>query len=186
MTKQANMHAKAVNNISSLDKLCRFLENGKYEEVLAQIEELQISAKDVDEFAFWNNDYYTRNCIARSDEYELLLLCWEPGQASAIHSHNEQECWVKVISGTFRETIFSFDELTNSMVELESKLLGRTDASSMENQSNFHRLSTTGSERAMSLHLYMKPITHCEVYNVNDQKLTLLPTSYYSMNGKIV
>jgi cysteine dioxygenase len=147
---------------------------------------MDISVEECDDYIFWDKDHYTRNCIARTDEYELLLLCWEPGQGSAIHNHNKQECWVKVITGVFEETVFTYNGQTREMELVEQKKLVNSEITNMEEQSHFHKLTNVCKEPAVSLHLYMKPITKCQVYNKNTKSLTTLAASDFSKFGEVL
>ena len=45
-------------------------------------------------YLFWNAQHYTRNLIDKTELYELLSLCWEPGMKSSIHNHKGQNCWM--------------------------------------------------------------------------------------------
>lgn len=38
-------------------------------------------------FALFGADHYVRNCVLRTEAFELLVLCWAPGQESRIHDH---------------------------------------------------------------------------------------------------
>ena len=50
-------------------------------------------------YLFWNAQHYTRNLIDKTDLYELLSLCWEPGMKSSIHNHKGQNCWMAAPMG---------------------------------------------------------------------------------------
>ena len=52
-------------------------------------------------YLFWNPQHYTRNLIDKTDLYELLSLCWEPGMKSSIHNHKGQNCWMAAPIGRF-------------------------------------------------------------------------------------
>ena len=52
-------------------------------------------------YLFWNPQHYTRNLIDKTDLYELLSLCWEPGMKSSIHNHKGQNCWMAAPVGRF-------------------------------------------------------------------------------------
>ena len=62
---------------------------------------------DWEQFAFFNENNYTRNLILENDKFQFILLCWNKGQASAIHNHPCDGCWVKGIRGTVKETQYS-------------------------------------------------------------------------------
>src|ERR1700675_3885590 len=42
----------------------------------------------------WDRQHYTRNLIDRTPLYELMAICWEVGQASSVHNHKDQNCWM--------------------------------------------------------------------------------------------
>lgn len=62
-------------------------------------------------YCSWSDKSYRRNCIVSNEKFELILLCWKQGQVTPIHNHGGEECWVKVIDGEFRETIYKTDEV---------------------------------------------------------------------------
>ena len=62
------------------------------------------------DYCSWSEDCYTRNCIVANDKFELILICWCEGHRTPIHDHGGEECWVKVIEGEFRETIYTENE----------------------------------------------------------------------------
>src|SRR6185295_16088545 len=43
--------------------------------------------------------HYTRNLIYTCALFDLIAVCWEVGQASAIHNHQGQRCWMAVPVG---------------------------------------------------------------------------------------
>ena len=47
----------------------------------------------------WDRQHYTRNLIDKTSLYELLAICWEIGQASSVHNHRDQNCWMAVPIG---------------------------------------------------------------------------------------
>ena len=50
----------------------------------------------------WDRQHYTRNLIDKTPLYELVAICWEVGQASSVHNHREQNCWMAVPIGRLR------------------------------------------------------------------------------------
>src|SRR5882672_2037731 len=47
----------------------------------------------------WDRQHYTRNLIDKTPLYELVAICWEVGQASSVHNHRDQNCWMAVPIG---------------------------------------------------------------------------------------
>ena len=69
-------------------------------------EEMVALAESVDE-SFDCSNYrkfkcatYTRNRVHLNEHFELVVICWEPGQASSIHDHGRSNCLYRVIQGT--------------------------------------------------------------------------------------
>lgn len=112
----------------------------------------------------WSNNAYTRNCIAENEKFELILLCWEAGQITPIHDHGGEECWVKIIEGEIKETIYKLDE-TGDLHSVKTSIAKTGDISYMVDFMGVHRLENLSSNRSMSLHLYAKPIRNCKVYD---------------------
>jgi cysteine dioxygenase len=52
---------------------------------------------------------YTRNLVDEGNgKFNLMLLCWGEGHASQIHDHSDAHCFVKVLAGQLRETIYEW------------------------------------------------------------------------------
>lgn len=179
-----NLDQKVQNEISSLSEVVSALKSGKYEEVLSQSDNLFISLDEFTPYATWNKQRYTRNCIARNEDFELILLCWEEGQKTAIHCHNEQECWVKVIQGSFVEDLFAFPEKNQQLKFAGRVRVSQNEVTTIDNTELLHSLENTNKGRSMSLHLYMKPITKCRVFNANTKKLEIKSLCYDTLEGK--
>lgn len=115
-----------------------------------------------------------------------MLLCWEQGQKTAIHCHNEQECWVKVVSGCFAEELYRVDESSGKIEYLSTEILLQDEVTTVEDASILHNLANTNRGRSMTLHLYMKPIKECRIYDVATSQLKLVSLSYDTVGGKPV
>lgn len=126
----------------------------------------KISISAFESFCSWSTESYTRNCIVENENFQLILLCWEAGQKTPIHDHGGEECWVKVIQGEFKETIYKVDE--GEEVNVIKTSVSRTnEITYMIDFMGFHCLENLSSSRSMSLHLYAKPILNC---NLVDEK----------------
>jgi cysteine dioxygenase len=52
---------------------------------------------------------YTRNLVdAGNDRFNLMILCWNEGQSSAIHDHADSHCFLKVLKGELMEVKYAF------------------------------------------------------------------------------
>lgn len=164
-------------SIETLNELVDSLTEGERVTFGDIVHSIQIPKQDFEEINSWSKKCYTRNCIAQGDEFELILLCWEKGQASPIHDHGGEECWVKIIDGEFRETLYQ----KNKEGELESiKSMESTagDITYMVDFMGYHRLENLSNKRSLSLHLYAKPIRRCNVYDEDSKDFVSKELSY--------
>jgi cysteine dioxygenase len=120
-------------------------------------------------YCSWSNKCYTRNCIVENEKFELILLCWEEGQKTPIHDHGGEECWVKVIEGEFKETIYKKDE-TGTLTPSTSLVSKANDITYMIDFMGYHCLENISKKRSMSVHLYAKPIRTCNVFDEKSRK----------------
>jgi len=155
--------------LESLDDLMSALseeERTTYNDIIRSIK-LPISA--FENYCSWSNESYTRNCIIKDERFELILLCWEKGQKTTIHDHGGEECWVKVIQGELRETLYNMDE-AGELKMVKSTISKTGDISYMIDFMGFHSLENLSNKRCMSLHLYAKPIRNCKMFDENSRK----------------
>ena len=131
---------------------------------------LDLSEELFERYCSWSNECYTRNCIVDNESFELILLCWEAGQATPIHDHGGEECWVKVIQGEFKETIYKFNK-PGEIRTLRSTVSKKGDLSYMIDFMGFHRLENISKKRSLSLHLYAKPIRNCQLFDEDSGRL---------------
>ena len=41
-------------------------------------------------------------------KFNLMALCWGEGHGSSIHDHADSHCFVKILDGVLRETLFEW------------------------------------------------------------------------------
>ena len=160
------MESKEKNTtiLQSLNDLISALSDGERTTYNHIIHSLQLEPNAFEKYANWSKDCYTRNCIADTEKFELILICWCAGHQTSIHDHGGEECWVKVIEGEFKETIYKKDEM-GALKLTKTKFSKKNDVTYMKDFMGFHRLENSANRRSMSLHLYAKPIRSCNVFN---------------------
>jgi cysteine dioxygenase len=170
------------DNIKNLKSLVNALENGVAFDDIESLKHIEITPEEVSNYAFWNKNHYTRNCISKSKDFELLLLCWEGNQKTKIHGHDFQQCWVNVVKGEFLETLYHYEN--GEMNEINQSSIAKNESASVEDVKSFHILHNISPDRGMTLHLYMKPIQKCQFFNEDSQSLETVNLSYYSFKGE--
>jgi cysteine dioxygenase len=154
---------KSVQPITSLTQLIETLKttpSGQFESVA---QHLSLTKTDVLPYATFSSSSHTRNCLELNERFELILLCWEPGQMTGIHDHGGEECWVYFMDSQFEEIIYERDQ--SNVKRSLSKMATSGAVSYMSDFLGVHSLKNIGNSRGFSLHLYAKPIRSCNVFN---------------------
>ena len=73
-----------------------------------------IDTDSITRYFFWSPSYYTRNLVYKDDRFEVMVICWEKGQASRVHNHWDQKCWMTVPVGRLRGQNFAVESLDES------------------------------------------------------------------------
>lgn len=153
-----------MENITSLNRLIEVLKQSEAENYVAVAKNMNIPASDFEKYAHWKEDTYARNCIIKTPEFELILICWKKGDYTPIHGHNEQKCWVYLVDGEMTELRYKSDEQGN-LTECNKLQMKAGNLSYMDDKMGFHLLKNSEEQKSMTLHLYMKPISNCLVFN---------------------
>lgn len=144
-------------------------------------------ASDWRRFAHFEANYYSRNLIRKSDLYELIVLCWGPGQRSPIHDHAAQRCWMGVLEGRVRESIFRVQEGTpSSAVQGPAREFATGGVAYIVDDMGWHRIEPVGGAPAVTLHLYSRPIRECRVFDEDSGAVLTKRMSYHSIGGRVV
>lgn len=170
--------------IRSLSKLIESLETNP-ENVRFVPEGMLLDPSEFDSYAYWHDRAYTRNCITRSGSYELLLMCWESGQGTPIHNHGGEECWVYIIQGELMEYVYE-RQTDGSFSVRNQSANAQASMSYMNDEMGWHSMRNTSDSRSMSLHLYSKPISSCQVFNEQTGQLELRFPQLDTMAGQLI
>ena len=136
---------------------------------LARIEELlqglELTREDLEPFVVFNHGSkrYSRNIVAASGWYELLVVCWAPGQQSHIHDHSGSACAFRVIEGTGSETTYL--RAGGGLVRpVAAEILSRGDVCA-SHDADIHRVANdTDDEDFITLHLYAPALSLMNTY----------------------
>ncbi|MDX1462298.1 MAG: cysteine dioxygenase family protein [Marinirhabdus sp.] len=174
-----------MNLIASVDELVDTLVQTQSRDYVAIAQMLDIPEEDLMEYAFWKEKGYTRNCIERTENFELLLLCWNPGDSTPIHCHGEQRCWVYQVNGEMKEVLYS-ENSDDELVKNKERILASGDIGYMDDSIGYHTLHNISDKKCMSLHLYAKPINTCTYYSKKKEAFVPKEMRYYSYKGELV
>ena len=168
--------------ITSLQDLLEYLPTASPDEYRSIAEDMSLSISDFKQYESWKKERYTRNCIVRTDAYELILLCWDKGHETAIHCHGGEECWVYNAQGKIEEKNYRLEG--SVPVQVHSEVLQTGEVSYMNDDLGFHKLANLADGRSMSLHLYMNPINNCNMWSNLEQRFIPVDLKYDTLAGK--
>lgn len=159
-----NSNEDSTSTLQTLNDLIAALSEGERTTYNHIIRSTKFKANAFENYSSWSNDCYTRNCIVDNEKFELILICWCEGHQTPIHDHGGEECWVKVIEGEFKETIYKQNEIGNLTI-VKTSISKSDEVTYMKDFMGFHRLQNLSNKRSISLHLYAKPIRTCRVFD---------------------
>lgn len=150
-----------------------------------------IRPEDLERYKHWSEEKHTRNKIFRNDMIEVMLICWNIGNRTPLHTHNGQLGWMEMIEGrlfveNFRkidcdrpenQEVVGIDCLAGAtrieMEPLDTELVEPGGAlNTVDKHHTIHRISNLPewNQRAVSLHIYSRPIDSCVVFDLDAQR----------------
>ena len=141
------------------------------------------------EFALSSDRHYTRNLVAREEQFELMVLCWGPGQESPIHNHEGQDCWMAVLEGEMEEVRYPPPgPSVRGPLRSKGALRFRSgQVAFIRDEMGLHLVRPALSGTAgVTLHLYSMPYDDCDCYCPDTGTVTRRRLSHYSVRGRIV
>ncbi len=152
----------------------------------------QIRPESLVNYCYFSKGNYTRNLIFKNELFECMTVCWEVGQASRIHNHRGQNCWMAVPVGKLRVQNYRVDDrdISQSTCHLKPTEILTMDANHpayvnpAEPVHEVLNLVEFG-ERAVSVHVYSKPFDTCEIYSRDKGTYADVPLFYTSEYGKL-
>jgi|SRR5208282_184956 len=136
------------------------------------LQETPVSADSLTHYLTWDRQHYTRNLIDRTALYELMAICWDTGQASSVHNHRDQNCWMAVPMGRLLVENFHLVEQdlhggTCRLEPLNTVEMNISQPCAVNQADPVHRVVNPREfgQRAVSLHVYSRPFDTCVVYS---------------------
>ena len=150
----------------------------------------EIRDEDLDRYRNWLPDRHTRNKIFRNDMIEVMLICWPIGAITPLHTHNGQLGWMTMIEGKLlvenyrkiecnrpeNQQVVGMDCLAGAtkieMQHLVNELaIPGGPINTVDKTQTIHRINNLSewNERAVSMHVYSRPIDSCVVFDMDRQ-----------------
>jgi cysteine dioxygenase len=179
---------------SALDTLVRALHDELHDRsrgarINTLLGEYARGASDWRAFALFDEQHYTRNLVALEERFELMVLCWGPGQASPIHNHEGQDCWMAVLDGEIEEVRYP-TPVAKGPGPLRSKgsaSFAAGQVAFIRDEMGLHLVRPLRADRGcVTLHLYSMPYDECNCYCPETGLVTRKKLGHHSVRGRIL
>ena len=161
------------------------------ESIRSFLQNVPVNADSLSPYLTWDRQHYTRNLIDKTALYELVAICWEVGQASSVHNHRDQNCWMAVPMGRLQVENFRVlhQDLEAGRCQLESAdtvEMNVTHPCAVDPLEPVHRVLNPRhfNQRAVSLHVYSRPFDTCVVYSPEQGTCGEIRLHYTTEYGK--
>ena len=151
-----------------------------------------VRPETLDKYLFFSKGNYTRNLIFKNEVFECMAICWEVGQASRIHNHRDQNCWMSAPIGRLRIQNFRVSERdaalgTCHLLPTDLYDMDAAHPAYVNPLEPVHQVLNLPEfkQRAVSIHVYSKPFEICEVYQREKGTYADVPLHYTSEFGKL-
>ena len=139
------------------------------------------------------DDHYARNLVCRTAQFELLVLCWKPGQASTIHDHAGSLNVTRLYLGNLTSRRFrrrdggrgvsevggaASGELPRGPVELIDEQVIADSGAATVDRGEIHQLANESGSELITVHLYAPPLTDIVVYSLTEPQTEVLRLRY--------
>lgn len=135
--------------------------------LMSLFERIELPPSAISKYAKWDDSVpYTRNRISTDGKnYELLMLCWNPKRESKVHNHPGEGCFVKMLSGCIRETIYDvYGDRQDILSKRSQTDIFKGHVTYINDNMGLHQLGNPREdEGAITLHLYIPPVSKCMV-----------------------
>ena len=163
------------------------------DQIINFLEKTQIAPDTLTQYLTWDRQHYTRNLVDKPSLYELVAICWEVGQASSVHNHRDQNCWMAVPIGkllvqNYRVVSQSLEEGTCQLEPAETVEMNPTQPCAVNPLEPVHRVFNPRefNQKAVSLHVYSRPFDTCVVYSPDQGTCGEIKLHYTTEYGKRV
>jgi cysteine dioxygenase len=160
-------------------------------EILSFVREHPVRPESIDSYLCWDGQHYTRNLIEKTELFELVAICWEVGQHSSIHNHDQQNCWMAVPIGRLSVQNYRtlFEDVKAGRCDIKpSDLFEMNPANpvAVNPREPVHKVFNPREfgTRAVSLHIYSRPFDHCVVYSEEQHTCGIIKLNYTTEFGK--
>lgn len=176
------------------------------ERLASFLEAMRLSSEAMKSYSYFDDSCYTRNLLYRDELFEVMAICWKPGQRTPVHTHNGQLGWMTMPQGEVavhnfhylrcdspeKQNVVGIDCLGGGgHVELEQ--LGtlvcaeQSPVATVDKIQTIHQIENTEKAKtgSISLHVYSLPFDSCIAFDMENHRCYRKSLRYYSRYGTI-
>jgi predicted metal-dependent enzyme (double-stranded beta helix superfamily) len=153
----------------------------KIEQLKELVAKLDLRETLVDEHIHFCDESYARNLLCRTPRFDMLVLCWKPGQVTTIHDHAGSLNATRVYGGSLTARLFEeYERPGPGRVLVRKKLdeqLGKNGISTVD-YGEIHQLANTSESELVTVHVYARPLKDITVYCPNSGEIERVAMRY--------
>lgn len=144
-----------IPTIKTFEQLKQILHSGPgYDGLGTMLKSIEFADEELEKFCKWDDDNYQKIVIESVGNTELVLMCWEPGQASPIHDHAGRQSWILVLEGELTEFYYYPPDSRKFLDLRSSEVIGKGKLAYINDHLGVHKIVSHPEQRTISLHLY--------------------------------
>ncbi len=121
----------------------------------------------IQEHIHFTDKGYARNLVCRTPKFDMLVLCWKPGQVTSIHDHAGSLNVTRVFSGELTSRYFDERDRpgpNRCLVQLATEERLDPGGFSCVDATEIHQLANTSERSLVTVHVYARPLRDITVY----------------------
>lgn len=128
------------------------------------LSETGVTRADIAPVCQFGTGGYRRNTISKTENYELLALCWRSGHSTPIHDHHGSSCAFRVVEGTGRE--IRFEKTESGLICPAGSIQMQPGYVCAAEDSDIHQVANMQAAGVdlVTLHIYSPPIKSMNTY----------------------
>ncbi|XP_003223077.1 cysteine dioxygenase type 1 [Anolis carolinensis] len=158
------------------------------DEVQTLMESYESNPEEWSQYAQFDQFRYTRNLVDKGNgKFNLMILCWGEGHGSSIHDHTDSHCFMKILQGNLKETLFEWPDkkAVGEMQKKSERVLKENRCAYINDTIGLHRVENPShTETAVSLHLYSPPFASCNTFDQRTGHKQKVKMTFFSQFGE--
>ena len=147
------------------------------------LNEYKLPDKELNDYLHFKDNKYARNLVYKDKDFEILIVCWHPEQIAPIHGHEGEKCWMRVELGSLNICNYKLESIDPLFLNIVNQIKG--DAGFLDGPAEIHSVENAFDEDAISLHVYTKPFSECDIYNLDTGKIDRVELAYDSIDKQL-